>query len=507
MIIQCAQCKARFRLDDSKVSDAGIKVRCSKCKHIFVVKREAPVEEADLDVLLQGLDSSMSGTAIAAGVGTAAAGAAVQAAQAAQPAQAAISSPVDAAFPADGVTSEESSASALAEPTEEKEDFSFGAGPAEAEEPAVGFGEEFRQEEPFGSFVAEHDDSAAAVISDESTFPARDSGSSAEGAAFGGSGTFEEDEISFGEVSPEAFAAATDVSAVGAEGSEEEEISFEFEEDGEVDYGESAEAEESAAGDVDFGEIDFGIEDAETEPPQGDAGIFAVSSVTEAAVASEGEPAGDESPAEATILPSVLPADSAESEPPPLSIASRRKGKSFLPAVVIALSVLVIVALAGFGFYYFKEGPEALNRLGVGFLAEWFGIEDREEVRISLDKVSGGYLVNSEAGEVFVIRGEAVNNYRKPRAAIQVRGALLGSGGQAIVQKVAYCGNSLTDEQIATLPFARIESAMGNQFGDSLANLGVQPRKRIPFVIVIAGVPKEAIDYSVEVVGSTVASQ
>lgn len=40
MIIQCEQCQAKFRLDDSKVTDKGVKVRCAKCKHVFTVARE-----------------------------------------------------------------------------------------------------------------------------------------------------------------------------------------------------------------------------------------------------------------------------------------------------------------------------------------------------------------------------------------------------------------------------------------------------------------------------------
>jgi hypothetical protein len=54
---------------------------------------------------------------------------------------------------------------------------------------------------------------------------------------------------------------------------------------------------------------------------------------------------------------------------------------------------------------------------------------------------------------------------------------------------------------------AKIEEAMGSPFGDSLANLGVQPGKSIPFVIVFNGVQKNASEFSMEVVGSTVASQ
>ncbi|MRR07723.1 MAG: DUF3426 domain-containing protein, partial [Deltaproteobacteria bacterium] len=438
MIIQCAQCKARFRLDDSKVSDVGIKVRCSKCKHIFVVKRDAPVEEGDLDMLLQGLDSSPAGAAGATVAGMASAGAAMNADQAAEAAK---PSPVDAAFSSAGDAVEESSIPAEVGASAEQEEVSFGAGPTETEKSAMDFEEEARSEEPFGSFELEREDSADVIISDESDFSAPDSGIPENGLPPVGQDNSEEEEISFGEVSPEAFAAATDVSSSGVEGAEEEEISFEFEEDDAADYGESVEAEESAAGDFDFGEIDFGIEDAGAGSSHGDD----VSSVSDAAVKPESESV-DESPADAVFAQAPPLAVGVESEPPPLSIASRRKGRSFLPTVVIALSVLVIVALAGFGFYFFKEGPESLNSLGVGFLSEWFGMEIREEGTITLDKVSGAYHANSETGEVFVIRGEAVNNYRKSRAAIQVRGALLGAGGQAIVQKVAYCGNSLTDE-------------------------------------------------------------
>jgi hypothetical protein len=47
---------------------------------------------------------------------------------------------------------------------------------------------------------------------------------------------------------------------------------------------------------------------------------------------------------------------------------------------------------------------------------------------------------------------------------------------------------------------------MNNQFGDSLSNLGVKPGQPIGFVVAIANVPKEAADFGVEVVGSTVAA-
>ena len=45
MIIQCEKCRTRFRLDDSRVTDKGVKVRCTKCKYVFTVHREESGEE------------------------------------------------------------------------------------------------------------------------------------------------------------------------------------------------------------------------------------------------------------------------------------------------------------------------------------------------------------------------------------------------------------------------------------------------------------------------------
>ena len=53
MIIQCEQCSTKFRLDDSRVTDKGVKVRCAKCRHVFTVTKE-PVEteaQPDLDAM------------------------------------------------------------------------------------------------------------------------------------------------------------------------------------------------------------------------------------------------------------------------------------------------------------------------------------------------------------------------------------------------------------------------------------------------------------------------
>src|SRR5687768_16065804 len=39
MIVKCDQCQSRFKITDEKVTEKGVKVRCTKCQHTFRVKR------------------------------------------------------------------------------------------------------------------------------------------------------------------------------------------------------------------------------------------------------------------------------------------------------------------------------------------------------------------------------------------------------------------------------------------------------------------------------------
>ena len=67
MIIQCEKCRTNFELDDSSLREDGSKVRCSICKHIFMVyptsqvmPEEAPTVEVKKDELSEtvSLESS-----------------------------------------------------------------------------------------------------------------------------------------------------------------------------------------------------------------------------------------------------------------------------------------------------------------------------------------------------------------------------------------------------------------------------------------------------------------
>ena len=44
MIVQCEQCQTQFKVPDDKISDKGVKVRCTKCRHTFRVTKNTHAE-------------------------------------------------------------------------------------------------------------------------------------------------------------------------------------------------------------------------------------------------------------------------------------------------------------------------------------------------------------------------------------------------------------------------------------------------------------------------------
>ncbi len=46
MIIECDNCATRFRLDDTRVTGGGVKVRCTKCENVFIVTPQKKAPEA-----------------------------------------------------------------------------------------------------------------------------------------------------------------------------------------------------------------------------------------------------------------------------------------------------------------------------------------------------------------------------------------------------------------------------------------------------------------------------
>ena len=169
--------------------------------------------------------------------------------------------------------------------------------------------------------------------------------------------------------------------------------------------------------------------------------------------------------------------------------------------MLLILGILIIG-----GVLLYMNGPEQLEQVFQQLIGQQ-AAQPPESGQIVLKDLQGKFIHNQEVGELFTIRGEAVNKYNETRAAIQVKGVIFDQHGKSLLQKTIFCGNPISDPELQSLPFNKIEELMGNQFGKALSNLKVNKDQVIPFVIVFRDLPQSLAEFSVDVASSKPATQ
>jgi len=488
MIIQCEQCRTKFRLDDSKIKDNGIKVRCAKCRHVFTVFNEQPEapQPSSFDVILDQtpafsettspdnvLSQQQESTAFAPqqqGDENPLSVAQVKPASVAEMDFSAFEpskeEPFEAESPKFEFTSEPLDAQQIAVPpgetahvTSGEIDFgsvNFDSLPADAfkedlaSSPFLGSDSISSQQPPkvefdqqFSDLVGTADNQDLSTTDTATTPTAFDK-------------PFSTDEINFSED----FTAATPQQEKQGEFKGDQEFDFSFPEEPQTSAPQPAATEPVSVEPLPVPPV---IPQPEVKPAQT-------------------QPVFSE-PAVSPVPPSVV-----EDELPPLCIPSRRKESSLFKILIVLIVIAIIGALGYFGKdLYQRFLPQSAQATG----------------KITLRSVKSALIKNTTTGnDLLVISGEAVNSSSSPRAALQVKGIVYGNKGQVLASKNAYCGNPLSEQQVATMPLAAINAAMANQLGSALMNLEVAPGKAIPFTVVIATIPAGAKDVGVESAGS-----
>lgn len=165
------------------------------------------------------------------------------------------------------------------------------------------------------------------------------------------------------------------------------------------------------------------------------------------------------------------------------------------------LLLLILGLLIIGGALYFINGPEQIEQV----IQQLLGQQTTRQTpsnQISLTNLEGKFINNQDAGELFVIRGEATNNFNEARASIQVKGVIFDQNGKPLLQKTIFCGNPINDQELQTLPFDKLEEMMRYQFGKSLDNMKVKSKEAIPFTIAFRDLPKNLSEFSVDVTAS-----
>ena len=215
--------------------------------------------------------------------------------------------------------------------------------------------------------------------------------------------------------------------------------------------------------------------------------------------------AGEDSPAEAEEI--------YEEEPP----ARRSGGRSKKPVLVVLLllvlgvGVIIVPNMLGIKIPYISDIKiPYLSDLDVKipYLSDWLNPEGQDVAgNLKLiplgNTIHGKFVNNSRIGQIFVIQGEIKNDYDHPRSHIKVTGKLFQKGNKMAQKTTVYCGNVLSDSELAAMDMTTIRKRLMNKAGDRSTDLKVKTGKMVPFMIVFDNLPNNLDEFSVEVEGSS----
>lgn len=186
--------------------------------------------------------------------------------------------------------------------------------------------------------------------------------------------------------------------------------------------------------------------------------------------------------------------------PGPASLYLTKKKKRARRLIALVLLLLIIgagiVLLGTYGASLFSSKP-GMNSQAVS------SAEEKPTVTI-MDTTQAYFSENSNAGQVFVIEGEVVNESAKPVSFILLEGKIYNTDNKVAQTQRCFCGNPITRDELAKLSITEIQDKMMNREGKNLSNVHILPGKRVPFMLVFHNLPElDALsDYSIEVISA-----
>lgn len=523
MVIQCPECRTRFRLADDRIKPGGIKARCSRCKHVFsfagtsailseVTESPSPAPSERVEHRPPAFGARAAAGALAAAVPTSQEDEWAEQASFARAEEDPDDQPVQPPVIAE-VEEEPLSISDTTEIAPEDDFASFSleeqipdsppppSEPAEEEISKLPMEEEEEEEQPL-SFSTEEEEGVAlpAEVESDSLFE------EAEEAPL----RQEEDRKDFDDLDfalqeePPAGEFSLESAAESLDGKEPD-FSFNAESKPEFSFNPQEDTPEEGG--------DFDWKTAEFEPPPSPAAEFSRAQLNNDEFDFGGEePAKAPSVAEASAVPAPPPppplqageapasrptAGKVQAEKPP---APAKPGRSPLKGMFLFLLLLLMLLFGAAGYIFWSGGTEEIGRL----IEKMSGREAAPAVvgQIRLADLQGSFVQNEEAGQLFVISGQATNEFSEARSAIALKGVLYDGTGNPLLQQTVFAGNYLKEEGLRRMSFSDIQESMNNQFGDSLSNLNVAPGKSIPFTIVFRDLPPNLSEFTVEIADS-----
>ncbi len=129
-------------------------------------------------------------------------------------------------------------------------------------------------------------------------------------------------------------------------------------------------------------------------------------------------------------------------------------------------------------------------------------VQDVGNLKIYASDINNKFVENSNVGQLLVITGKAKNGYSDARSYISITCKLYLKGKILSKTKTVYCGTVLSEPDLINMDFDAINNRLSNRFGDNKSNVKVKEGSIIPFMIVFADLPENLDEVTIEVAGS-----
>ena len=192
-----------------------------------------------------------------------------------------------------------------------------------------------------------------------------------------------------------------------------------------------------------------------------------------------------------------LSTDAVVEEEPEEAQSAPKKGIS--PLMIVALILAVIAGLIYGGY-------TLMNSMGIPipFISKPVPskVQDPGNFKIKPFDISSRFIDNTKIGKFFIITGKVKNEYPATRGSIQVIGKLYTKDKAMAKAETVFCGNIISDIDLANAEQAIIQERLQNRSGDNGTNEKVAPGDAIPFMIVFSNLPDNLEEFTLEVKAS-----
>jgi len=250
------------------------------------------------------------------------------------------------------------------------------------------------------------------------------------------------------------------------------------------------EEEKAAPADSPLVEETSGTELDETEAAAGKLEAVEFSETEEIEQKFEIEDTGEEDLSEEEIV-----------EEQPVVAIAKPKVKKRISKPLIVLLILVLLGGGGYGIYVLLD----FMNIEIPFVSNYFKPQISDpagNLKIDTLDVESAFVKNTKAGKLFAITGKIKNGYSDARSYIRVTGKLYTKGKILVQEETVFCGNVLSDIELSNLEFSAIKKRLSNRIGDNNSNVGVKPGQELPFMIIFSKLPGNLEEFAVEAEGS-----